>query len=94
MSKIFINYPCDEHPKEEIKARVIELLQKLEDKYGITHEFTSDDACDLSGTGVTGQVNIDDNGIAIEASLGFMMMAFKGMIESELMTKLDEAFDD
>lgn len=92
MSKIYINYPCSEHPKEVITAKVAELLHKLEDKYGICHEFTEDNNCQLSGSGINGQVTIHDDGIEIDAKLGFMMMAFKGMIENEIQTKLDETF--
>ena len=58
MSKIYINYPCSEHPKEVITAKVAELLHKLEDKYGICHEFTEDNNCQLSGSGINGQVTM------------------------------------
>lgn len=94
MSKIYIKYPCSEHPKEIIAERVTELLHKLENKYGISHEFTCDDHCDLSGSGIDGQVKIHDDGIEIEAKLGFMMMAFKGMIENEIKTKLEDTFSE
>ena len=94
MSRIYIQYPCADHPKEIIAARVTELLHKLEDKYGIAHEFTCDDQCDLTGSGINGQLKIDDDGIEIDAKLGFMMMAFKAMIETEIKTKLDETFSE
>ncbi len=92
MSRIFINYPCKEHPKGEIREKVLKLLQKLENKYGINYEFTSNDACQLSGSGISGVVTIKQNSIAINASLGLMMMAFKSVIEEEIMNKLNEIF--
>lgn len=92
MSRIFIQYPCAEHPKDVIAQRVTELLHKLEAKYGITHDFSADDHCQLSGSGINGHVKIFDDGIEIDAQLGFMMMAFKGTIESEIHSKLEETF--
>ncbi len=91
MSEININYPLDchlDHSKETVQT----LLNALADKYAINHEFIDDATCNLSGSGVSGQLTISDEGIDIYAKLGFFMIPFKGVIESEIITKLNESF--
>ncbi len=91
MSEINISYPLDchiDHSKETLQS----LLVALENKYSIKHEFTSDHECNLSGSGVSGQLTLDDDGIEIYAKLGFFMIPFKTVIEAEIMNKLEESF--
>ncbi len=91
MSEINISYPLEchiDHSKETIQT----LLNALENKYSIKHEFTSEHECTLSGSGVSGQLVLDDEGIEIYAKLGFFMIPFKTVIEAEIMNKLDESF--
>ncbi|MFC3193665.1 polyhydroxyalkanoic acid system family protein [Marinicella sediminis] len=91
MSEININYPVDCQADESLET-MTHLLQLLEQKYGITHQFINDRECQLSGSGVKGQVQINDEGIEIFARLGFFMIPFKSVIETEILTKLDEHF--
>ncbi len=91
MSEINISYPLDchiDHSKETLQS----LLNALENKYSIKHEFTSEHECKLSGSGVSGQLVLDEEGIEIHAKLGFFMIPFKTVIEAEIMNKLDESF--
>jgi len=91
MSEININYPLDchiEHSKNTLKS----LLTALQDKYAINHTFSSETTCKLSGSGINGQLSIHDDGIEIYAKLGFFMMPFKTVIETEIINKLNESF--
>lgn len=91
MSEININYPVECQLEESVET-MRHLLQLLEQKYGIKHQFEDDHVCLLSGSGVDGQVNIGEDGIEIFARLGFFMIPFKSVIENEIITKLDEHF--
>ena len=91
MSEIKINYPVDCQLDESVET-MSHLLQLLEQKYGIRHRFENDHECTLSGSGVDGQVYIGEDGIEIFAKLGFFMIPFKSVIETEIISKLDEHF--
>lgn len=91
MSEININYPLDcsiDHSKSTVQS----LLNALADKYSINHEFIDEETCTLSGSGVSGQLSISAQGIDIYAKLGFFMIPFKSVIETEILAKLDESF--
>lgn len=92
MSEININYPLEchiDHSKQTLQL----MLNALHDKYAIQHKFSSDTECTLSGSGVSGNVLINEDGIEIYAKLGFFMIPFKSVIENEIINKLDECFD-
>ncbi len=91
MSEINITYPVDCH-KDHSKETVQAMLHALEDKYGIKHQFVDEHECTLSGSGVSGQLTLEDDGIEIYAKLGFFMMPFKSIIETEIINKLNEYF--
>lgn len=91
MSDITINYPLECHI-EHSKATVQALLEALEEKYAIKHEFIDEHACNLTGTGVKGQLQLLDDCIDIQAKLSFLMLPFKSVIEAEIISKLDEKF--
>jgi len=91
MSEINIHYPLDCH-KDHSKQTVQKLLFALKEKYSIDHDFINDHQCTLTGSGVSGQLNIEDGGVEIYAKLGFLMMPFKNIIESEIINKLNESF--
>lgn len=91
MSDIEINYPLDchiDHSKDTVQS----LLTALEDKYSIKHEFTDEHHCKLSGSGVSGQLQLKEDCIDISVQLGFFMLPFKSVIETELINKLNEKF--
>ncbi|TDR16276.1 polyhydroxyalkanoic acid system family protein [Marinicella litoralis] len=92
MSEINITYPLEchiDHSKQTLQT----MLNALRDKYAIQHEFVTETECRLSGSGVTGNLLIKDDGIEIYAKLGFFMIPFKSVIENEINNKLDECFD-
>ena len=91
MSEINISYPLDCHI-DDSKETLVSLLHALEEKYSITHEFINDHECTLSGSGVSGSLTLHASGIEIHARLGFFMIPFKTVIESEIRNKLDESF--
>jgi putative polyhydroxyalkanoate system protein len=91
MSDINISYPVDCEPRESVQT-LSHMLQLLEQKYGIKHRFINDLECELSGSGVNGQISVSDEEIEVFARLGFFMIPFKSVIESEIVSKLDEYF--
>lgn len=91
MSEINISYPLDCHI-DDSKETLLSLLHALEDKYAIRHEFISEHECNLSGSGVSGILTLDEESIEIHAKLGFFMIPFKTVIEAEIRNKLDESF--
>ena len=91
MSEINISYPLDCHI-DDSKETLQMLLDALEQKYAIKHEFIDEHACKLSGSGVNGQLTFDESSIEIHARLGFFMIPFKTVIETEIINKLDESF--
>ena len=91
MSEINITYPLDCH-KDHSKKTVLSMLNALEEKYAIKHEFINEQECTLSGSGVSGQLNLENNSIEIYAKLGFFMTPFKSTIETEILNKLNEYF--
>ena len=91
MSEINITYPLDCH-KDHSKETVELMLHALEEKYAIKHEFINEQECTLSGTGVSGQLTLEEADIKIYAKLGFFMLPFKSTIETEIVNKLNEYF--
>jgi len=91
MSEINITYPVDCH-KDHSKVTVQSMLHALDEKYSIKHEFVNEHECTLSGSGVSGQLTLEDDGIEIYAKLGFFMIPFKRIIETEIINKLNEYF--
>ena len=91
MSEINISYPLEchiEHSKETTQS----LLNALEKKYAIQHVFINEHECKLSGSGVSGQLTIHEDGLEIFVKLGFFMIPFKSVIENEINSKLEETF--
>ncbi len=91
MSEINITYPLDCHVKHS-KDTVLAMLTALEEKYSIKHHFLNEHECKLTGTGISGELLLDEAGIEIFVKLGFLMTPFKGTIETEIVNKLDEYF--
>jgi len=92
MSEINIHYPLEchiDHSKQTLQT----MLTALQEKYSIQHEFYSETECNLSGSGVNGNVSINDDGIEIYAKLGFFMIPFKSVIENEIINKLNKCFE-
>ncbi len=91
MSDIKIHYPLDchiDHSKETVQG----LLVALEEKYAIKHKFIDEHECELKGSGVTGKLQLLEDCIDISAKLGFFMLPFKSIIETEIISKLNEKF--
>lgn len=91
MSEIHITYPLDCHI-DHSKETTQNLLNALEQKYAIKHEFINEHECKLSGSGVSGQLSILEDGLEIFVKLGFFMIPFKSVIEAEINNKLAESF--
>ncbi|WP_395375264.1 polyhydroxyalkanoic acid system family protein [Marinicella sp. W31] len=92
MASLFIEYPINTDA-DSCRKTIDELMLKLQEKYGLQHNRLDEVTCRIEGSGVSGQIDQNDDHIIIEASLGFFMMPMKSLIESEIIKQLDESFE-
>ncbi len=78
--------------KENACSKAENLLEELANKYGLSIETDGDGDIKFSGSGISGDVQICDNEINLNAKLGFFMSAMKPVISNEISNKLDEYF--
>ena len=78
--------------KEMACSKAGELLEDLSNKYGLLIETDGEGFIDFSGSGISGNVQICDDEINLQAKLGFFMSAMKPIISNEISNKLDEYF--
>ncbi len=78
--------------KENACSKAEDLLEDLANKYGLSIETDGKGYIDFSGNGISGNVQICDNEINLQAKLGFFMSAMKPIISNEITNKLDEYF--
>ncbi len=90
MSRITIAHPISEDTAHQDK--LLELLDALERKYGIHYHTDDGRIFSIEGNGISGTVNVADGTLHIDARLGFLMMAFKPVIENEIHNQLNEHF--
>ena len=92
MSEINITYPLEchiDHSKQTLQT----MLNALRDKYAIQHEFVTETECRLSGSGVTGNLLIKDDGIEeIEKCISAVLSGeiyYSSSLESGIKTSID-----
>jgi putative polyhydroxyalkanoate system protein len=74
---------------EEAKRRVDKIRQDVEAQYGLTTVWEGDDLR-VSGSGVKGQIRVDERQIVVDINLGFAMMMLEGPIKSSISSTLDK----
>jgi putative polyhydroxyalkanoate system protein len=89
MASIEINKP---HQLGRVEAhRRIEALEtQLQEKYGVTLEWDGDRA-NVSGSGVSGELAVDDAEIWLRLKLGLALLPVQGKIRSTLDQQLERA---
>jgi len=91
MNKISISHNHN-HEKDKACHKAELMLEELADKYGLDIESDGIGNITFSGSGIDGEVNIDQNQITIKATLGFLMIAMKPVISNEISSKLKNIF--
>lgn len=90
MSAIDIRHPHSLPPVQARKA-VEQVARKLGDKFGLQHQWQGD-ILHFEGSGVNGHIALTPKQLHVTATLGFLLSALKGPIESEIRRILDERF--
>jgi len=80
------------YSKEEAWERAELMLEELAQNYGLEIEHDGESLISFSGSGIKGTVTIDHDKINISAILGFLMVAMKPVISSEIKRKLEQKF--
>lgn len=82
-----------EHPtrfkKDEIREKLGEVMGKIEEKFNLKGSWRGDEYT-FTRSGVDGKAVISDGKVVVDIKLGLMLSALKGVIESEMKTKLRE----
>ena len=90
MSNIEISHEhfCDE--KNNACEIAESMLDELANDYGLQITSDGNGYYQFTGSGIQGEVTIDDSAINLNATLGFLMMAMKPVIEQGIQKKLDK----
>ena len=76
---------------KEARAAVERVAERMHEKFGIRHSWDGDDL-DFSGSGVKGRIVLGKKDVHLTATLGFLLAAFKGSIETEIHRYLEREF--
>jgi putative polyhydroxyalkanoate system protein len=90
MSGIDIRHPhC--LPMDEARQAIEQVAQKLSDRFEVACDWQGD-TLRFSRAGVDGQIALQPDQLHVTATLGFLLSALKGPIESEIRRVLAERF--
>ena len=76
---------------KEARASVERVAQKIQQKFDVSCAWDGDTLA-FERSGVHGQIELAKGEVRVVANLGFLMMALKGPIESEIHKVLDKEF--
>ena len=82
MSDIDIRYP-NPLGLQKARAAVEQVARKLSEQFGVDYQWVGD-ALSFERSGVQGRIALDDQNVHVTATLGFLLSAMKGPIESEI----------
>ena len=74
--------------RAEARKRVDAIADSLSSKYGLSSSWEGD-ALKFSGSGVNGRIDVSDQSIDVDVTLGFALM----MLEGAIRTSIEEAMD-
>jgi putative polyhydroxyalkanoate system protein len=75
-------------PREEVRSHAEDLAGQLESQYGITARWQGDTVT-MRGNGVDGRLEIDDETVRVNVSLGLMARMFESPIRRVINEYLD-----
>ena len=90
MSAIDIRHP-HALPKAKARAAVEQVAVKLAERFDVEYDWDGD-VLNFARSGVDGKIAIEPKQLHVTASLGFLLSALKGPIESEIRRVLQEKF--
>jgi len=74
--------------RAEARKRVDKIADSLSSKYGLSLSWEGD-ALKFSGSGVNGRIDVSDQSIDVDVTLGFALM----MLEGAIRTSIEDAMD-
>ena len=75
----------------EARQSVQRVADHLAERFSMHHQWDGD-TLQFSGNGVEGDIRVTAKSVQVSATLGFLLMAFKGSVEREINRFLDEEF--
>ena len=75
-------------PREKVRENAEELARKLETEFGVRARWQGDTVT-MRGNGVDGKLEIDDEAVHVDVSLGLMASIFEGPIRRAVNDYLD-----
>ncbi|MDH5833668.1 polyhydroxyalkanoic acid system family protein [Luteimonas kalidii] len=78
-------------PMDEARRSVEQVAGTLSERFGVTCDWQGD-TLHFARSGVDGRIALEPNQLHVTASLGFLLSAMKGPIESEIRRVLLEKF--
>jgi len=76
---------------KDARASVERVAQKIQQKFDVSCAWEGDTLA-FERSGVHGQIELSKGEVRVVANLGFLMMALKGPIESEIHKVLEKEF--
>lgn len=76
---------------DEAKKTAQKLAEQLEKEFQLQSTWQGN-TLNFTRSGVKGKLDVTDKDVSIDISLGFMLKAFKGKIQSEIDKNLDNMF--
>ena len=73
---------------DEAKRRVDKVAEELGGKLKLTHRWNGDHL-EVSGTGVSGRIVVEDARVEVQVSTGVAMMMFRESIRSAIESSID-----
>ncbi|MFT4247888.1 MAG: polyhydroxyalkanoic acid system family protein [Pseudomonas sp.] len=74
---------------EQAHAAIDEAARKLDQRFGMRSSWNGD-RLDFSGSGVDGAIELLPGQVRVTATLGFLLSAMQGMVETEIRRVLSE----
>ena len=78
-------------PMDEARTAVEQVARSLSERFDVEYSW-QDDVMRFARSGVDGRIALLPNALHVTASLGFLLSAMKGPIESEIRRVLAERF--
>ena len=76
---------------EEARKTAEQIADELKSKYNLDGTWQGN-TLKFAGSGVKGQLEVDDTEVRVSISLGMLLKAFKGKIQGEIDKNLDKLF--
>jgi len=76
-------------PGPQARTAMEDVAAKLAERFGLQSQWRGD-VLDFNGSGVDGAIELQPGAVRVTATLGFLLSAMKGMVESEIQRVLKE----